>query len=89
MDLGVTLRCLFAWSAWVATGLVLAAWAVSRMVAVARGDEGSVSDFAVIGIVLLTIACTLNILNDNARTRRIVRVAVREGTEPGHLSSIV
>jgi hypothetical protein len=35
-----------------------------------------------VGLVFVGIACTLTIINDNARTRRVVRLSVAPHVEP-------
>lgn len=67
LDQGVSLRCVFMWVAWGSTAVVLIAWAVIQ----AR-------DIAVVGVLLITVACTMTILNDNAKTRRCARACMRE-----------
>lgn len=65
MEHGISLRCLLLWTAWVLTFADGIAWAVFREPQVAQ-----------VGIVLLTLACTLNILADNARTRSLAWRAI-------------
>lgn len=70
LDSGVSLRYLLLAATWALTVALGILWAVFEEPAIAQG-----------GIVALTLACTLNILNDNARTRRIVRACLREAAD--------
>lgn len=66
LDQGISFRTLLAWATGTAAVLALLfAWLVSS------DDSGRA------GIVLMALACTQWILQDNARTRRCVRAGLR------------
>lgn len=68
LDQGVSLRVVFMWLAWVCTALLVATdWAF--------WDAPHLGDLS---IILITIAATLSILNDNARTRQCARACLTE-----------
>lgn len=65
LDQGISVRSALVWIIWLASGAVgIAGW-LEGIEALGR-----------LGLVLAAMACTLMVLNDNARTREMVNVAM-------------
>lgn len=70
MDQVCSYRVMMAAGCWVlAVGLGMTAWL------------GHWPDLRFVGIAFVAVACTLTIINDNARTRRLVRLSLTEPAE--------
>lgn len=68
LDQSLSVRCAAMWGAWLLTALVFAAdWAL--------WDAPKLGELS---IILIAIAATLTILNDNARTRSLAWLAMHE-----------
>lgn len=77
MERGVSVRCMVTWAVWLTAALC--------------GIGGVLLDNETVSLIAVVLACagmTLLILNDNARTRRLLRVALSEALEARERATI-
>lgn len=70
MEHGVSVRCMVTWLAWLSG-------AAAGLLGLAIEND----DLARLGMVLTCAGMMMVVLNDNARTRRLIRFGIREAGE--------
>lgn len=70
LDRGITLRCVLTWAAFTAAAASGAAGIIWGIDALGR-----------LSMIVAALGFILVVLNDNAKTRRVLRIAIRELTE--------